>query len=89
MNADEHEWLRRIENKIDKHADQLAAANKSIGDLTAYGCAQAPRHDDHETRIRTVENWKAEMIGRVFILSVLAGAASSAIGSLLPLIFKH
>ena len=33
------------------------------GQVMAHGCAQAPRHDDHEKRIRTVESTMAENHG--------------------------
>jgi hypothetical protein len=77
MTSEEHAWMRRIEDKLDKHSDQLACVNKSIADLTAYGCAQAPRHDDHESRLRIVENSMAESKGKgVVIGAVISGIIS-------------
>ena len=88
MNAEEHAWLRRIEEKLDKHSDQLASVNKSIADLTAYGCAQAPRHDDHEGRLRLVENSMAENKGKVVVIGALISGVISVAAVYLGKIFK-
>ena len=76
MTSDEHAWLLRIETKIDR-------LEESVSRLTAYGCSQAPRHDDHEKRIRAVENTMAENHGK----GIVVGAVISAVISILAVYF--
>ena len=99
MTSEEHNWLRAIEGKIDKLAEQLSAANqsnsehfsavnKSIADLTAYGCAQAPRHDDHEGRLRMVENNMAENKGKGVVIGAMISGVISIAAVYLGKIFR-
>jgi len=65
LTQDERDWLRRIEDKIDKFLRE--------------GCSKSPQHVDHELRIRTVEKDQAEARGRRYaeqgIISVIVSVA--------------
>ena len=71
LTNEEHAWLRKIEEKID-------IIQRDIAKITAYGCAQAPRHDDHEKRIRAVEAAEAKREGRVAIIAAIFSSVCSA-----------
>lgn len=68
MTAEEHAWLRRIEEKLDG--------------IRMNGCAKAPSHEDHEKRLRAVENQQAESRGKIIILSGLISVVAVFIGRL-------
>jgi hypothetical protein len=71
LTTDEHAWLRRIETKLDD-------TQANVAKLTAFGCAQAPRHDDHEQRMRVLENAHAQGKGAykfAHVLSAIIGGA--------------
>ena len=68
LSSDEHAWLRRIEDKLD--------------DIRMNGCSKAPQHEDHETRLRTVENQQAETRGKVIMASGVISVAAVLIGRL-------
>ena len=72
LTTDEHAWLRTIEAKID-------TIQKDVAKLTAYGCAQAPRHDDHERRIRSIEAMANQSKGALHVAHVLSGAIGAAL----------
>jgi hypothetical protein len=72
LTTDEHAWLRSIETKID-------TIQKDVAKLTAYGCAQAPRHDDHEKRIRNVEEIVNQSKGALRMAHVLSGAIGACL----------
>ena len=75
MTADEHAWMRRIEDKIDAHG-------KMLNNINANGCVRAPSHDDHEARLRVVENQQAESRGKVVMLSAVISVIAVFIGRL-------
>lgn len=50
LTQDERDWLRSIESKIDR--------------LLLNGCARAAMHQNHDDRIRSIENEVAEGRGR-------------------------
>ena len=68
MTTEEHAWLRRIEEKLDG--------------IRMNGCAKAPSHEDHEKRLRTVENQQAESRGKIVMLSAFISVAAVFIGRL-------
>ena len=68
MTTEEHAWLRRIEEKLDG--------------IRMNGCAKAPAHEDHEKRLRAVENQQAESRGKIVILSGLISVVAVFIGRL-------
>ena len=68
MTAEEHAWLRRIEEKLDG--------------IRMNGCAKTPSHEDHEKRLRAVENQQAESRGKIIILSGLISVVAVFIGRL-------
>ena len=68
MTTEEHAWLRRIEEKLDG--------------IRMNGCAKAPAHEDHEKRLRAVENQQAESRGKVVILSAIISVVAVFIGRL-------
>jgi len=72
LTTEEHNWLRSIESKID-------GIKADVAKLTAYGCAQAPRHDDHEKRIRNVEEAVNQSKGALRMAHVLSGAIGAGI----------
>ena len=72
LSNEEHAWLRSIENKID-------GIQKDVAHIVAYGCSQAPRHDDHEGRIRKVEGTLAEGRGAFKMAHVLSAAIGGAL----------
>lgn len=72
LSTEEHAWLRSIEAKID-------GIRADVAKITAYGCAQAPRHDDHERRIRATEETLAEGKGALRMAHVLSGAIGACL----------
>jgi hypothetical protein len=72
LTTEEHNWLRSIEGKID-------TIRADVAKITAYGCAQAPRHDDHEKRIRNVEEAVNQSKGALRMAHVLSGAIGACL----------
>ena len=68
MNAEEHAWLARIEEKLDG--------------IRMNGCAKAGQHEDHEKRLRVVETNQAESRGKVVMLSGVVSLAAVFVGRL-------
>jgi len=64
MSSDEHIWLRKIEDKVD-------AVLALVNDIRSNGCVQAPRHDDHEKRIRSLETMTYRALGGIAVLVFL------------------
>ena len=81
LTTEEHSWLRSIEGKIDGIRSDLAK-------ITAYGCAQAPRHDDHEKRIRAVEESVAQSRGAIRAANWVSGIVGAAVMFLLNRIWR-
>lgn len=75
MTSDEHDWLVRIEAAI-------GANNVLLHNMNANGCAKAHTHDDHERRIRVVENQQAESRGKMVMLSGVISVIAVIIGKL-------
>ena len=65
-------WLTRIEAKLDK--------------MTILGCARAPTHADHETRIRAIETIVEQGKGAhrliVGLSALLGGSVAVLVGRL-------
>ena len=72
LTTEEHNWLRSIEGKID-------TIRTDVSKLTAFGCAQAPRHDDHEKRIRAMEEIVNQSKGALRMAHVLSGAIGAGL----------
>jgi hypothetical protein len=72
LTTEEHAWLRSIEGKID-------TIRADVSKLTAFGCAQAPRHDDHEKRIRAMEEVVNQSKGALRMAHVLSGAIGAGL----------
>ena len=68
MTAEEHAWLRRIEDKLD--------------DIRMNGCSKAPAHEDHEKRLRSVETQQAESRGKLLMASSIISVAAVFVGRL-------
>ena len=81
LTSDERDWLRTIEGKLDGIKDDVAQ-------LTAFGCAQAPRHDDHETRIRSVEENINQAKGGLRMAHVLSGVIGAVLAFVAGKIWK-
>lgn len=64
--TEDHAWLVRIETKLD-------ALTADVARITAFGCAQAPRHDKHDDRIRALETSMDQAKGGLKLAHVLAG----------------
>ncbi len=75
MTSDELAWLVRIEKAIDANSILLHNMN-------ANGCAKASSHDDHERRLRSVENQQAESRGKMVMLSGVISVVAVIIGKL-------
>jgi hypothetical protein len=81
LTTDEHAWLRSIEGKLDALRDGVAK-------ITAYGCAQSPRHDDHEKRIRVVEEALQQSRGALRVAHFVSGIVGAAVVFLINRIWK-
>jgi len=75
MTSDELAWLVRIEKAID-------ANSVLLHNMNANGCAKANFHDDHEHRLRSVENQQAESRGKMVMLSGVISVVAVIIGKL-------
>ena len=75
MTDGEHAWLARIEKAIETN-------NALLYKINANGCAKASMHEDHERRIRAVENQQAESRGKMVMLSGVISVVAVIIGKL-------
>jgi len=78
MLADIRERVARLESG---NAERCKARGEVIEDLR--NC-----HDDHETRIRSLEEHKALTKGQQAALAAVGTAVGAAAGALAPMIFK-
>jgi hypothetical protein len=62
LTTDERAWLHRIEEKID-------GVKGDVAYICAHGCVQAPRHDDHEKRMRKLEASENQRIGSMAVVA--------------------
>ncbi len=67
-------WLTRIEAKLDK--------------MTILGCARAPTHADHETRIRAIETIVEQGKGASKLMMVLSSLLGGSVAVLVGRMFK-
>ena len=75
MTSDEIAWMVRIE-------DAIKTNNALLHTINANGCAKAGSHDDHEHRLRSVENQQAESRGKMVMLSGVISVIAVIIGKL-------
>lgn len=67
-------WLTRIESKLDK--------------MTILGCARAPTHADHETRIRAIETIVEQGRGASKLMMLLSALLGGSIATLIGRFLK-
>jgi hypothetical protein len=86
--SDINRVLGALEESKRQHTDQLSAIFRKLDDIQNRGCAKYPEHQDHEKRIRTMEDAKNVSKGELRGIVLTCSAVASVIGGALTLLVE-
>ncbi len=72
------------QNKFDRMLEELQRVNVSLENLRITLATAVATNDDHETRLRTVEQWKGSVSPLLAFIAFVSGALLTHVIAKLP-----